>query len=394
MIRAGLLLVGSVLSAWALTGAERASAAPVAGSVRHALDAAAAVPPTEALALLRSIVGTTPGERLDLEVAREGLAVDAQLSRAPAGPARYALQVQRSSGTIDLAAARERIDREYRRLALRADRLFRSIGMRQGSVGERYRTLWSDPRSRYPDSDAGRDRAVTDMNRTLTEVQLKLARWFGPLPAAVLGVRTSRMIPADEAKRRAGYRELPGATSPGGYFVDLADIARRPNWSLPAVVRHELLPGHMIQLPAEARAEPHPLRLRYAAAFSEGWATYAEALAADDTDPRVALGNIHWLLFRLCRARVDFGMHLDGWSDARAMAELEACQGVSAYFAPFTVDVARIRAEPAIRVGDLLVWLAIADAAQGRRGARLIHLHEALVRNGRMRLDGIVRAGR
>lgn len=374
-------------------GATLVSSARAAGPsrVRRALDAAASAPPGEGLRMLAGLAGATASERLDLEAAREGLLADDLLTRTQStGAARFALFLRRQWGEVDPALARARIEREHARVAARADRLFRAIGMGESSIGDRYRRLWRDERFLYPDGDAGRTQAVADMNAAFARVRPQLAGWFGPLPPYVLAVAARRMSREDEAKHRGGYREVPSPSTPGGYFVDLADIRRRPSWTLPAVAHHELLPGHMVQLPLEALADPHPLRLRYAPGFAEGWAVYAETLPRR-ASPHDELGRLHWLLFRLCRARADLGVHLDGWSVEQAHARLEEWQGEPAYFAPFETDLPRIAAEPAVRTAEALAWLALADGARRRRGAALARFHRAVLADGRMRLNALRR---
>jgi uncharacterized protein (DUF885 family) len=53
-------------------------------------------------------------------------------------------------------------------------------------------------------------------------------------------------------------------------------------------------------------------------AFSEGWALYAEQLAAElgayDSDPVGRLGYLQSLAFRACRLVVDTGIHAKGWT--------------------------------------------------------------------------------
>ena len=89
------------------------------------------------------------------------------------------------------------------------------------------------------------------------------------------------------------------------------------------------------------------------------------------------------------RALVDLGIHIDGWSLDEAQARLAAWQGEPAYFAPFATELPRISAEPAVRVGEAMAWLAIADAVDQRRGAARIAVHQRLLRHGRMRSDAI-----
>lgn len=342
--------------------------------------------------------------RLDLSTVRDGLMVDGEIARCFPGvdPARgpvpavvaerpiwFGLSLRRRLGNVSVDAARWRLGAERDRLLLRADRLLRRVGQTQGSTGARFTVLFHDERWLYSDDEAGRDRAVADMNRTLAARRRQVPLAFDPVPPWCLDVRAARTSRADEIAGKSGRRELPVPGKAGAYFVDLKDIRRRPRWTLPSVVAHELLPGHMIQLPIEAAADPHPLRLAYAPAFAEGWGIYAEQLAAAQgafADPMAELGHLHWLLFRVGRGLVDIAIHCDGWSVERARAQLVAWQGEPAYFAPFDTDLARIVAEPASRAAEALAWLAIADRAPRTVTARKT-FHRAMLAGGRKRLE-------
>jgi uncharacterized protein (DUF885 family) len=319
--------------------------------------------------------------------------------RLPWGRAWYALMLERGLGEpIDPAAAHRRLMREWETLAARADELLAAQGFTTGAIGDRFVAMFRDPRWHYPDSSAGRDRAVAAMNATLDAARAQVPELIGPVPRFCLDVRVRRMSPAEEAARKGGYRIVATATRPGAYFVDLADIARRPSWSLGSVVHHELLPGHMIQLPIEAAADPHPLRLDYAPAFAEGWGVYAEALAAETgafqgNDPML-LGNIHWLLFRIGRGIVDTGIHYERWSLAKAHETLRQTQGEPAYFAPFATDIDRIALEPGIRAAEALTWLRLVDlrnrmTRNGPPADAMRRFHQLVLADGRKRLETI-----
>jgi uncharacterized protein (DUF885 family) len=336
----------------------------------------------------------SPDARLDLLTALSGLHLDAALVRqfpnpaAPMTPARYRLLLCRlTSDDAVPAKAQRRLERERRRLTARADQIMRRLGHGRGTIGARYATLWRDSRWLYNDDEAGRDRAVADMTRTLALTRAEARLAFPEVPAYCFDVTVQRLSPADLAAGKGGYRTLPTPTGPGAYVVDLTDIRRRPSWTLPSMVRHELLPGHMIQLPLEAAADPHALRLRYAPGFAEGWATYIEQCALDAgayaDDPLAELGSLHWLLFRVCRALVDLRVHLSGWAAERAIAQWIAWQGEAAYFAPFDVDVKRIVNDPALRVAEALAWLTMDDLASHDAAG----LHRVALGHGRMRLD-------
>ncbi|MCU6454277.1 DUF885 domain-containing protein [Sphingomonas sp. A2-49] len=372
-----------------------------------ALDAAAALPPAAGLARLAAVdaAALPPGRRLDLVTARAGLAIDARLALLPdtAGAAKgyrpaagagtiapdhYALLLARSLGPVAPRAAQARLAQVLARLHARAAAAFAAIGDRDGSIGERYLRLWRDDRYRYADADA----AVADMTRLLAAARGRVAGQVGRVPGWCTDVFVRSLSPAEVAAGRPGYRIVPAPDRQGGYIVDLKQLGRRPRWTMPGVVVHELLPGHMIQLGLEGIDPPHPLRIAYAASFVEGWGVHAETLAAADgafADPRAMLGHLHWLIFRVARALVDIGIHLDRWSMDAAHARLIAWQGEPAYFAPFDTELARIVQEPASRVAEAMAWLAIDDAVGDRRGMARIVCHRRLLVHGRMRSDAV-----
>src|SRR6185312_3294569 len=212
-----------------------------------------------------------------------------------ASPADYrAALSQAYGGPVDPAAAHAKALAAARVAQARADALLRGQGLRVGSVAERLRALAADPRWLYADDEAGRDRAVAEMNARVAALRPSLTAAFGDLPIAVAEAR--RMPPADVAAGRGGYRD-PKALA---YYVDLRTIRARPAWTLPSVAFHEVTPGHLLQLPLEVAATP-PV----AGAYFEAWAVYAEQLARDlgayRGDPCGEIGYLEWRLFRLAR---------------------------------------------------------------------------------------------
>ena len=356
---------------------------------RAALDDAARLPPAERLDALRRINlhGLSTGVRLDVAAAIRGAPLQAAMADRRDATALYALHLRLHSGTdaTPIETYSLALDRA-RSLTARADRLLRGEGLASGSVADRLRQMARDPRYLYSDDDAGRDRAVADMNGWLASARALLPRQFGMIPAAVDHVSVRRMTPAEEAAGKAGYRSLPSfdGTTRGAYFVDLHEIGRRPQWTLRSVVHHELLPGHMMQLPLQARADPHPLRLAAATGFIEGWAIYAEQLAMESgiyaQDPRGEIGCLQWLLFRLGRALIDVGINAFGWTDDVALAFLRDLQGDPMIFAPFEKDIARAHSAPGSLAGDVLNWLGFEQLVQ--RGGDQRRIRDRLLAHG------------
>lgn len=256
-------------------------------------------------------------------------------------------------GPLDPRAAHRLAVAEAGGLRARADRLLRREGLAKGSVAERLWRLAGDPRRLYPDDDAGRDRAVADMNARLTALRPKLAAAFGDLAIPQATVR--RMSPEDEAKGRGGYREPPA------YYVDLKAIGARPSWTLPSVAFHETVPGHALQA---ALQSAELAKQRWSGVYSEAWATYAEQLAGDvgayAEDPLGEIGALHWRLFRLARVVVDTGQGALGWSHPRAVAAMRELQGRDIAFVTIEADVERMRRQPGVFAAQGLGALEIA----------------------------------
>jgi len=380
--RRSLLAGGALLAIGAAAG-------PEAG-VRAQLDEAAKLPPTERLAALRGIdpKGLPRGTRLDVAAAVRGADLEARIAAAPTAATRYPLQLQLNAGwDISPTNAHLRGLGMVRKLAARADELLRRQGLTNGGVPERLRNLAGDPRYLYSDDDAGKDRAVADMNRWLAAAQGKLGILFASVPADAYSAKIVSMTPIEDASGKTGYRTLPSGGDHGTYHVDLHRIRLRPNWSLPSVVHHETIPGHLIQLPMQAKADPHPLRLKAAPGFVEGWAIYAEQLAAEagayTTDPLAEIGYLQWMLFRLGRLLIDTGTNHLGWPRDQALAFLRECQGDPVIFAPFEKDVDRAVAEPGMLAGQALTWLGIVDLRADRTcGAQLHLFHDRLLVDG------------
>lgn len=263
------------------------------------------------------------------------------------------------AGTIALAAApafaampdgHARAFAVARACQRRLEPLLRAQGLARGTVAERLRALAKDERWLYPDDEAGRDRAVAEMNARLAALRPHLPRAFGDLSIPPAEVR--RMSASDVAAGKGGYREI------GAYYLDLRNIRGRPSWTLPSVAFHEVTPGHLLQLPLQAPGASSP------PGFFEGWAIYAEQLACDlgayARDPLGEIGYLQWRLFRLGRVIADTGMAARGWSQDQAIATMRELQGFDIAFVSIAADIARMAKEPGRFAADGLYALDLA----------------------------------
>jgi len=251
---------------------------------------------------------------------------DAGVWRLPDGEAYYRASVNFWT-TTDLSG--DEIHRTgldlVAQLSDKADELMKAQGLTQGTVGQRYRAMYDDPRYRYPNTDEGKAKLIADLNVKVEAVQARLPQWFGVLPKAKVVIK--RIPPYTEAGAPGGYYEPPSldGSRPGSYYINLRDTAEVPSWTLPTLTYHESIPGHHLQ-GSIAQESPLPLirKLSFFSAYLEGWALYAEQLSGEmgmyDDDPLGRIGYIHDAIFRAVRLVVDSGLHAKRWSREQAIA--------------------------------------------------------------------------
>ncbi len=206
----------------------------------------------------------------------------------------------------------------------RIDDQMKSLGLTEGTVGQRLRKMYDDKKLQYPNTDDGKEKLLADLNLKVQAVRAKLPQWFGTLPKADLIIK--RVPKATEAGAPGGYYQngsLDGKR-PGMYYINLRDTAEQPSWTLGTLTYHEGIPGHHLQLSIQQEASlPLIRKVSFFSAYLEGWALYSEQLADEmgmyDNDPWGRIGYMHDAMFRGVRLVVDSGMHAMKWSREQAV---------------------------------------------------------------------------
>jgi uncharacterized protein (DUF885 family) len=267
-----------------------------------------------------------------LESLRPKATHDAGAWRLPDGDAYYALALKSSTTTGMTPAEVHKLGLDVTwELNARADTLFRKLGMSQGTVADRYRALFKDPKYLYPNTDAGKAKEVADLNALVQAMQAGLPQYFGTLPRTPLEIR--RIPPATEQGSSTHYTagSLDG-TRPGIYWLNLRDTAEAPFWDMPTTTFHEGIPGHHLQNTLARQADlPLIRKVGRFPAYGEGWALYSEQLAQEmgfyHDHPDWELGYIHDALLRSGRLVTDTGLHALKWSREQASQALSDIDG-------------------------------------------------------------------
>jgi uncharacterized protein (DUF885 family) len=175
----------------------------------------------------------------------------------------------------------------------------------------------------YPNGPEGRAKYLAETHKALDAVTAKLPQWFGTLPKAPLVVKPVEAFREKSAGKAFYQRPAPDGSRPGTYYVNLYDMAAMPAMEVEALVYHEGIPGHHLQLSVQTEVElPAFRKFGGVTAYSEGWGLYAEKLAKDMgqyTDPLRDFGRLQLELHRAIRLVVDSGLHAKKWTRERAI---------------------------------------------------------------------------
>jgi uncharacterized protein (DUF885 family) len=214
------------------------------------------------------------------------------------------------------------------------DAILRSQGMTRGSVAARIQALSQRPDQLYPNTDAGREQILADLNEQTREIVALMPQAFNTLAQAQLEIK--RVPPFTEAGAPGGYyqRAALDGSRPGAYFINLRDTREWPRFTLPTLNYHEGVPGHHWQISIQQESGSIPFirsALMGFSAFSEGWGLYAEQLADElgvyQNNPLGRLGYLQAATFRASRLVVDTGIHHKRWSREQSIQSMMEATG-------------------------------------------------------------------
>ena len=259
----------------------------------------------------------------ELEAHRRRATAEAGVWKLPRGDAYYAWTLQAATTTkMTPNEIHDRGREELAALQSEMDAILKGQGLTQGTVGERMTALGKDPRFQFPDDDVGRAQIMALLEERVSDIRSRLPRAFATLVPGNFEIK--RMAPEVEPGAPGAYGG-PGSIDgkvPGKFWINLRTTSLWTTYSLPTLTYHESLPGHVWQ-GEYAFKLPLVRSLLAFNAYSEGWALYAEQLAAElgvyDDDPVGRLGYLQSIAFRACRLVVDTGLHAKRWTRDQAI---------------------------------------------------------------------------
>lgn len=289
---------------------------------------------------------------------------------------------------------------EVTRITAEMDAILKAQGLTNGTVAERMQSLNTRPDQLFPNSPEGRQQILARYNEILDEVEARMPQYFATIPPGKLKVEP---VPTALEKGAAGGSYQPAAmdgSRPGTFFANLRDPAETPRYTMKTLAYHEGVPGHHFQIATAQGLKGLPIIRQQTlyTAYAEGWALYAERLAAEvgmyKDDPLGDLGRLQAEIFRATRLVVDTGLHAKGWSREQAIAYMVSTTGMSE--SDVTTEVERYMMNPgqacAYKVGQLKI-LELREKAKAALGAKfdLRAFHKVVLENGAVPLTVLER---
>jgi uncharacterized protein (DUF885 family) len=280
---------------------------------------------------------------------------------------------------------------EVARIDAEMDALLKSQGLESGTVAQRMAALRTDPRFLFENTEAGREQLLARYREILDDIALRMPEYFRTIPPGKLAVER---IPASAEKGSAMAYYNPAAldgSRPGTFFANLRDTAELPTWGMKTLAVHEGIPGHHFQIAMARELKDLPLLRQQPiyTAYSEGWALYAERLAAEiglyENDPFGDLGRLQAEMFRAVRLVVDTGLHAKGWTREQAIEYMVGTAGMGED--EVVSEVERYMALPgqatAYKVGQLKI-LELRERARAALGPKfnLKDFHTVVLESG------------
>ena len=272
----------------------------------------------------RSVIPAFQRTRALLQDELPHTGMDAGLWRLPGGAQAYANRLRQMTTTeLTPQQIHELGLAEVARIEKEMDGLFTQLGYTSGTMKERMAKLEKDSQPTEADP---RPMLLARYDSILRDAEQRAKLLFDKVPKAPVIVQRE---PIFTEKTAAAHYTWPAkdGSRPGIFWAPLPGPEFRIN-TMRTLVYHEGVPGHHFQIALQQENTSLP-RYRqdrvFAAgsAFSEGWALYAEQLAAENgwygDDIKGHLGQLDQELFRARRLVVDTGLHAMKWTRQQAI---------------------------------------------------------------------------
>lgn len=302
----------------------------------------------------------------------------------PSGERYYDVRVRRMTTTTMKAEEIHQLGlAEVARIRGEMHKVIASTGFK-GTFAEFVQFINTDPRFFFDTADE-RLAAYRDIAK---RADAELPKLFAELPRTPYGIRAMEAYEGDNADNYS--RPAIDGSRAGFFNANVNNLKDRPSYEMEAVLLHEAVPGHHLQIARQQELKDLPLFRRSAGyvAYSEGWGLYAESLGYEMgmyKDPYMRFGALWAEAMRACRLVIDTGIHTKGWGREQSIKYMMDNAGLKPGFA--TAEIDRYINTPAqalgYKIGELRIK-AMREKARAALGERfdVRRFHNAVLDDG------------
>jgi uncharacterized protein (DUF885 family) len=317
--------------------------------------------------------------------------------KLPDGEAFYAYMLRKSTTTkLKPEEVHDLGLREVARIETEMRAILDTNGYAGRPIGEAMDALGKDPRFLFSNDDKGREDALAEYTRLITQATERSKQLFITVPKSKIEVR--RVPEFKQATSAGAYYQgaAMDGTRPGVFYANLRDMGEIAKWGMPTLAYHEGVPGHHWQISTaqELKGLPQFRKLIPFTAYQEGWALYTEWLAKEagwyEGDPFGDLGRLQAELFRAVRLVVDTGIHAKRWPREQAITYMRDKTGMGEK--EVTAEIERYIVNPgqacAYKVGMLKIQ-ELRKRAETELGPKFDQreFHDVVLKNGALPLE-------
>jgi uncharacterized protein (DUF885 family) len=320
---------------------------------------------------------------------------DAGVWKFPHGDAYYAFALKNHT-TTDLTP--DQIHTlglsEVARIHKEMEALIKKVGFK-GDLQAFFQFIKSDKRFHEPNTPEGRADYMKRAHTLLDAMKAKLPTEFATLPKADVEVKAVEPFREKTAVSAFYEQPAPDGSRPGRVYFNLYDMSRLPIYEMEALIYHEGIPGHHMQIAIAQELKGLPKFRKYGdyTAYVEGWGLYSERLGKDMgfyQDPYSDFGRLTMELWRAVRLVVDSGMHSKHWTREQAIDYFEKNTPIA--HNELVKEVERYIVMPgqatAYKVGMMKI-MSLRKMAQSQLGAKfdIREFHDVVLKNGAVPLE-------
>jgi uncharacterized protein (DUF885 family) len=313
----------------------------------------------------------------------------------PGGDAYYAYRLKKMTTTNLTADQIHKIGlSEVARIHGEMQGLMKKAGFK-GDLQAFFQFIKTDKRFHEPETPEGGADYMKRAQAIFANMKARLPGEFGILPKADVVLKAVEPFREKSAASAFYEQPAPDGSRPGQVYLNLSDMSQLPIDQMEALLYHEGVPGHHMQIAIAQELQGVPKFRKFGdyTAYVEGWGLYAEHLGKDMgfyRDPYSDFGRLALEIWRAGRLVVDTGIHQKHWTREQAIAYLD--KNTSSSHTDAVKEVERYIVIPgqatAYKIGMMKI-MELRQMAKDQLGPKfdIRQFHDVILKDGAVPLD-------